>query len=175
MWAEYARLATEEGWTQQRIAEAKGVSRQSVVNRIKYAALADEVKSLVSDGFLTEGHLEPISAICPTSDMSSWLTPAQITLELAQFIKYQAGKNGGKSVKATREDAKRWKEFITYAETTYNALPTETQLYDKAVNGQATFKTYSPQAEFVQALTDKKARSLAGVKEARALCSTFSR
>lgn len=167
VWAEYARLAHEEGWPQQRIAEAKGVSQTSVALRLRYNGLPYEVKDLVLHDILTEGHLKVISVnYCTCNKLADWLTSEQVVVELALKINHDAGKNGSKSVKAATEDAKRWKEFIAYAEAVHNELPTETQLYDKAVDGQATFRVYNPQAAFVAALADKKARSLAAVKEA---------
>jgi hypothetical protein len=69
VWAEYERLANEEGWTQQRIADAKGVAKSKVSEKIRYNSLPDEVKRLCSDGDLTEGHLEPISSLVPTSEL----------------------------------------------------------------------------------------------------------
>ena len=107
VWADYHRLANEEGWTQQRIAEAKGQSKGVVAERIRYHALPDNVKDMCSDGVLTEGHLQPISTLVLTSELHDWLTLDQITIELAEKIKRDAGKNGSKSVKATREDAGR--------------------------------------------------------------------
>jgi len=36
IWAEYARLRDEEGWTQKQIANAKGVSRSVVGDRLRF-------------------------------------------------------------------------------------------------------------------------------------------
>lgn len=47
IWAEYHRLYHEEGWTQERIAKAKGVDRTVVTQRLKYHSLPEKVKRWV--------------------------------------------------------------------------------------------------------------------------------
>jgi ParB-like chromosome segregation protein Spo0J len=71
VWAEYHRLAAEEGWKHQRIADAKGVDRTAVARRIGWHQhLPDVARKAVCDGLLDEGHLEPVSGVrCDVSHL----------------------------------------------------------------------------------------------------------
>ena len=57
VWMDYKRLKEEEGWTQQKIADAKGVSQNNVSRRLNCADFPQTVldKFIPSD-FLKEGH-----------------------------------------------------------------------------------------------------------------------
>ena len=63
VWAEYARLHDEEGWTQATIALAKGVTQSRVSERQKWAALPDHVKRFIQQKLLTEAHLREITSL----------------------------------------------------------------------------------------------------------------
>lgn len=76
------RLALE-GWTQERIAQAKGVTQQMVSLRLKLHALPDKVKRFTSQGELTEAHLIEIARLQVDLYLSPWLTTAQAWEELA--------------------------------------------------------------------------------------------
>lgn len=76
VWAEYARLRDEEGWTQQQIADAKGVSQPRVSARLQYHDdLPGTIRALVgvSDGHISEGHIEAVFGKYQTADsLTSW-------------------------------------------------------------------------------------------------------
>ncbi len=146
VWAEYYRLSKEEGWTQKKIAEVKQVGKNIVSSRVKFYQLPDKIKEYSRQGLLTEAHLDEITSIPVNGNFEIWLTPEQITSELAEKIKHDTGKNGSKTVKATREDAKKWKEFIAYAAEVYEDLPEETQLFVGADNGNAQFESFDARA-----------------------------
>jgi len=105
VWAEYARLSDEEGWTQEKIADAKGVSRPMVSFRVKLHQLSDEIKSYVTQGLLTETHMRRISELLLELHFSPWLTSDQAMLELAEKAVYDKKKNGDKSVRVLDADA----------------------------------------------------------------------
>jgi ParB/RepB/Spo0J family partition protein len=166
VWAEYHRLATEEGWTQERIAGVKGVSQALVSMRIRLHQLPEAVKVFIRDGLLTEAHLleitQGISRLIPA--LAPWLTAEQAWTELAAQAVRDKQKNGGKSVAALREDVKGWKEFIAYAERVYQDLPEVVTLYDFTTNAaEPTPVTFRPREAFVQELARRTARSLPAV------------
>lgn len=95
VWAEYARLS-EAGWTQQRIADAKGCDRAQVARRVNWHdALPQVARTAVCDGTLDEGHLEAISsAVCDVAQLNHWLTTTQAQTELVAEV---LGKHRGSS------------------------------------------------------------------------------
>lgn len=82
VWAEYARLRDEEGWTQDAIARAKAVTKSMVSMRIKWhEGLPDTIKALVgsSNSILTEGHIQAVftevqtfELLAPWADTPAW-------------------------------------------------------------------------------------------------------
>ena len=151
VWAEFSRLWKEEGWTQQRIAEAKGCPRQLVVNRCAWhRSLPKPASAAVSDGLLNEGHCEAISSLLSdVGHLQPWLTTEQAQTELVQEV---LGKHRGKTadiaptVPNVREAAKRWKALIAAAEAHHAAL-----------DGEAWQKAFAAR------LASTKARTLAAV------------
>ena len=120
VWAEYHRLWKEEGWTQPRIAEAKGVKVPQVSLRCKlHGSLPDLARKATSDGVFDEGHCEAVMAV--TSDVGSlspWLTTATAQAELvAEVLGKHRGKTAGvkPTVRVVRQTAKRWKGMIASA------------------------------------------------------------
>ena len=153
VWAAYWRLWKVEGWTQQRIADAKGVDVMVVSRRVRWhEGLPKAARKAVSDGILDEGHIEAIFGV--TSDVASlapWLTTEQAQTELTAEV---LGKHRGSSVgikptvKVVREAANRWKDMIAQAETYHQTL-------------DATWQAY-----FISRLVEMKARRSADVHSA---------
>ncbi len=81
--AEYARLRDEEGWTQERIAKVKGVSRPVAAKRQKFHTMSERIKESVRRGSLSEGHLDEIAGVFVVEHFSPWLATAQAWEELA--------------------------------------------------------------------------------------------
>lgn len=128
VWAECHRLATQEGWTQQRIADAKGWDRPTVSRRIRWhTSLPEAAKQAVCDGLFDEGHLEAISGVlCDVAHFSPWLTTTQAQTELVNDIlaKHRGSSTGKRpTVRVVREAAGRWKALIQMAEEAYHSLP----------------------------------------------------
>ena len=72
--------------------------------KLKYHTLPSSVKRAVVTGDITEGHLQAISAVIVTSQLSPWLTAEAAWTELAESVVRDRAKNGSKSVAATRTD-----------------------------------------------------------------------
>lgn len=127
VWAEYHRLATEEGWPQQRIADAKGCDVSTVSLRIKmHTTLPEVARQAALDGFLDEGHLTAVLGVTlDVQSFDSWLTSAQAQAELvAEVLKTHTGSSVGSkpTVKVVRDAAKRWKEVIAQAASQYDKI-----------------------------------------------------
>lgn len=91
-WEELAQKAVNGrlkslGWTQKRIAKAKGVSQQWVSDRLKFYSLNDKVKEFTSKGLLPEVLLQEICHLQVTCNLSPWLTTQQAWEALAQDLK----------------------------------------------------------------------------------------
>lgn len=166
VWAEYARLRDEEGWTQEKIAEVKGVSQAWVSRRLKFHKLPERIKQIMRQDWFAEGHLAEITVICVDAYFAPWLTTEQAWQELADKAVQDKRKNGKKSVRAVKADIAQWRRFLEYAEKVYHSLPPVT-LYDFFDNGEMPQPfDFDAQTEFVAELAKRKARSLAAVKEA---------
>ena len=163
VWAEYARLYEEEGWTQEKIAQVKGLEDHSTVSyRLKLHRLPGRIKVFVTQGLLSETHLRRIAQLCLESHFAPWLTSEQAMLELAEKAVRDKQKNGEKSVRALEADVAVWKEWIAYAEKVYASLDQELTLYDLSKEPPEPY-AYRPREEFVRELARRKARSLAVV------------
>lgn len=90
VWAEYARLRDDEGWTQKHIAQAKDVNESDVSARLKYHELPKGIKESVlydnSTTGLTERHLKEVfSKIRPVEFLTSWPEVDEWRIELLQW------------------------------------------------------------------------------------------
>jgi hypothetical protein len=112
VWAEYHRLAKEEGWTQQRIADAKGVAQKQVSYRIKWhESLPETARKAVFDNILEEGHIEAVSDVVFDGEyLAPWLSISQAQTELvAEVLGKHRGTTAGikPTVKVVREATPR--------------------------------------------------------------------
>lgn len=125
VWSEYARLRDEEGWTQEKIARAKGVSQAIVSYRLKlHDNLPNEIKGFITQGNLEETHCREISQLSLELYFSSWLTTESLWLDLAETAVEKS-----LSVKKLKEQhIDRWKKVIEKAEDPYNKLDEELTL-----------------------------------------------
>ena len=84
-WASYKALA-DLGWTQERIAEAKGCKQQQVGSRIQYAGLSSRVlEYFTKNDFLKESHATEIIKLQNFCNLTPWLTSETAMLCLAKF------------------------------------------------------------------------------------------
>lgn len=166
VWAECVRLRDEEGWTQSRIGEVKGNVEPSVISRRQKAhTISDTCKQFVRDGLLHEQHVWTIQAVCVNECLAPWLTTSQAWEEVAAKTVADSGVYGTKTTRALQADVDVWREFIAYAEGVYESLPHVTTLYDLS-GDWPVLRPGFPQADFVAALVERKARTLAAVKSA---------
>lgn len=154
VWAEYHRLH-EAGWTQQRIAEAKGCGVPMVCRRIGWhELLPTRARKAVCDGTFDEGHLEPISTVtCDVASLAPWLTTEQAQTELVDEVlgKHRGSTAGVKpTVAVVRDAAKRWKALISAAEEALGAFKEDLR------------------GDFVAALAKHEVRSLAALETVKA-------
>lgn len=127
VWAEYHRLWKTEGWTQARIAEAKGVDRAAVVRRCGWhTSLPASARAAVCDGILDEGHCEALSSVtCDVAPLAAWLTTNVAQAELvAEVLSKHRGSSAGikPTVKVVREAAHRYKTMIAAAVAAFEDL-----------------------------------------------------
>jgi len=86
VWTEYARLRDDEGWTQERIAKAKGTNRTQVSRRLKWHDnVPKEINEYVHQEKLTEKHLEDITLLCIDAHFRDWLTTSGLWIALAEL------------------------------------------------------------------------------------------
>jgi hypothetical protein len=128
IWAEYWRLNRQEGWTQQRIADAKGTDESTVGLRIKmHMSLPNITRKATLDGTFDEGHLIALMRVTlDVQGLSHWLTSEQAQIEITESIvsKLRGSSVGVKpTVKHVRQVAAEWKDMIAAAEDYYRALP----------------------------------------------------
>jgi hypothetical protein len=84
VWMDYKRLA-DMGWTQQRIADAKGVSQPNVVLRLAFAKFPSNVlTAFITNDFLREGHAREIRELLHCNNLAPWLDRETAMLEVIQ-------------------------------------------------------------------------------------------
>jgi ParB/RepB/Spo0J family partition protein len=159
VWADYARLHDEEGWTQERIAKAKGITQAMVSLRLRLHALPDTINQFINQGLLKEAHLIEISQIQIDLYFLPWLTDEQAWQELAEWA------GNGHTVRDTKKRVSQWKQFIELADKAYQGFE-ETTLYNFEGDKPEPYQFDARQA-FVDALAGRKARSQATVTEAK--------
>lgn len=169
VWAEYARLRDEEGWTQQQIAETKGVSQPRVSARLQYHDdLPDSIRALVgiSDGHLSEGHIEAVFGKYQTADsLTSWVNiPSWRIADLETAIQKKW---------STRQLADQWqrrKDAVTRANGLVDALPDGVgDEYVASESGEIVRAECDWRQAFAVALADMKAATAAQVDQAFAV------
>jgi len=93
VWMEYRRLYELWG-NQQRVADAKGVTRTLVTWRLSFADLPCAVlEKFVTNDFLREGHAREISQLSQCDNLSPWLTRDAAMLEVLQSVIAKYGKS----------------------------------------------------------------------------------
>lgn len=140
VWANYAWLSGL-GWTQERIAKAKGVKQSLVSERSNWNRYPEAIKKFIYQDVIQEAHLRQISAISIDRYFSSWLTTERAQLELA---KHAAKRH--LTVRQTKEAVLEYKRFIALAAD--------------------LCKETTQAKEFIGALAKSEARSLSQVQDA---------
>lgn len=119
-WMDYKRLA-DMGWTQQRIADAKGVSQSIVKFRLAFAEFSPNVLTAFStNDFLREGHAREIRELVHCTNLTPWLDRETAMLEVIQ-----AGIKKGGTARHFAEQVEHYNGLMTLAQEQMNALPAE--------------------------------------------------
>lgn len=171
IWAEYSRLKSL-GWTQARIAKAKGVGQTVVSRRLKFHSMSDKIKDFIRRDLINEFHLEEIGHLSAADTLSPWLTTSQAWEELVEKAVHDRAKNGSKSREAVKGDVEQWVQFISYAEEVFARLPEEQTLYNLS-SEEPTPYIYKPREQFIGFLTESAVRSLPKVKVAEKVVRDF--
>lgn len=141
MWASYKALA-DQGWTQERIAKAKGVSQNFVSYRINLAELPESVlDKFITTPNLNERHGRELLRLSPGDNLEQWITREQIMLEIIKEI-------GDYAI------ADKFKKKVDK----YNKLI-------EIASGIADKLDPNDRKLFIQKLADKEVRSQSGIKD----------
>lgn len=141
VWMDYKRLA-EMGWTQQRIAEAKGVSQQTVAFRLQFADFPLAVlKAFTTNDFLREGHAREIRQLLHCSNWGEWLDRETAMIEVLQ-----TGLKRGATANDFKKLVEEYNGLIEYAQQCADDLGDEWR------------------QQFVESLAAAKARTQAAIK-----------
>jgi site-specific DNA-methyltransferase (adenine-specific) len=120
VWMDYKRLA-DMGWTQQRIADAKGVSQFNVSIRLAFAYFPSSVQAaFIANDFLRESHAREIRELLHCNNLAPWLDR-----EIAMLEVIQAGIKKGGTARHFAEQVEHYNGLITLAQEQINALPAE--------------------------------------------------
>lgn len=158
VWANYAWLY-HQGWTQERIAEAKGLKDHNMVSRrLKLNGLPDNIKKFVYQGVINETHLMQISNLCIDTHFTSWLTTDKAQLELTQHaVKRHL------NVRQTKVEVDKFRGLIETAETAYRKLKERQEKFEGIHDAKWDIRW---NVRFVSQLAETKARTKAAINEA---------
>ena len=113
-WMDYKRLA-DMGWTQERIAAAKCISRPQVAKRLGYANLPSSVLAIVQKESISESHLAELSQLFNLNNPWLWWEAAAIEIISAAIKKAGAAKNV--TAKQIADLVAQYNGFIELAQT----------------------------------------------------------
>lgn len=123
LWEEAHRLSQDEGWTHQQIAQAKGVGRTTVTERIKWWRISTpRLREAVRLGGLCESHVREITSVAVPEAISHWLTTAELVDHLVDTCL-----QGDLSTQGIRSVARRSGEAVARALSLWENLPPDRQ------------------------------------------------
>lgn len=135
VWASYKALA-DQGWTQERIAKAKGVSQQQVSQKINLAELPKSIiDKFTTMDFLTEAHGRELLRLLHCSNFQPWLTrEIAMTLIIDNVI-------SGRVIRASdfEKEVNKFNTIIEMANEAIEVLP-EDRLINNLLSGRAYTK-----------------------------------
>jgi ParB/RepB/Spo0J family partition protein len=154
VWAEYRRLKDEEGWTHERISQAKGVNRATVTLRMGYAEFPEKVlAAFVKNDFLKESHASEMSKLLDFNNLTPWLTRDQALTEiLASMLEKHRGGSTGLAPTASvfASAVKTWNVMLTAAADAIAGFP------QRVEDGSTIFV---PHEAFLAALATRTVRT----------------
>jgi ParB/RepB/Spo0J family partition protein len=159
-WMDYKKLS-ELGWTQQRIADAKGIKdRTQVAKRLSYAAFPPAVLSeFVKNDFLKESHATEIDRVCNFHNLSPWLDRETAMAEVVESV---IAKTKTPTAKHFADAVTTTNELIAYAQDTLTDFKPVT--LHSIVGDTETPYEYRAGDEFLSLLAQKKVRTLQAAK-----------
>lgn len=141
VWMDYKRLA-DAGWTQQRIAEAKGVSRETVKFRLMYASLPHRIVSAFGKSdVLKESHAAELCKLVNFTNLEEWRTFESVALKVIDTVLDRVGVKGP-TAKQFKDEVERQNEITKMAQSIYESLDAEWQqsFVDALVSANAETK-----------------------------------
>lgn len=157
-WMEYKRLADRD-WTQQRIADAKGMTREAVKLILQYAALPASVIALFGkNDFLKESHAAELGRLVNFTKAEPWLSREAAMTEVATDVIAKHGKTV--TAKHFAEKVTQYNDVIKYVATVADSWG-DVIFYD----GDTSY-AWDARAHFLNGCADRKARTLQAVKQA---------
>jgi ParB-like chromosome segregation protein Spo0J len=86
IWMDYKRLS-DSGWTQQRIADAKGVSQSTVKFRLKFSEFSPTIiEKFSTSECLNERHARELNELVPGTNLAPWLDRATAMLHVINTV-----------------------------------------------------------------------------------------
>lgn len=123
VWADYKRLA-DAGWSQQRIASAKGVLQSEVSARLKYAAFpASVLKEFIKIDSFKESHAQEISRL--SNFDNPWLWREVAMLEVIDAAIRKAGTAKNVTAKQIADLVETYNGVVRLAQAYAEALPVD--------------------------------------------------
>lgn len=121
VWASYKKLA-EMGWTQERIAKAKGVSQKMVSFRLNCANLPDSITQYFSTkDFLNEGQAREFLKLEHCTNLSSWLDRETAMQEImARVLKLKISHI---TAKVFAKEVEKYNGYISKAKEFFDKTP----------------------------------------------------
>ena len=148
VWHSYKALA-DRGWTQQQIADAKGVSQQTAQRRLAFADFPQSVLDrFTPNALLAEGHAREFDTLPQWGNLSAWLTRETSMCEVIDAVCGKVAKDKAPTAKQFASAVADYNAFLTLANDMYVKLPAP---YNAA---------------FVDLLAQNKARGTAAVQVA---------
>jgi ParB/RepB/Spo0J family partition protein len=158
VWANYAWLADDKGWSQDRIAEAKGVKQAMVSYRLALHNLPSKIKSFITQNKLSERHLREINSLSPGLYLADWLTTDQAKIEICR----EAAKRS-LTVAKTKDLVKKYKGLIETVQASYDKLKTRQEKFESDNEIKFTRRFCN---RFISQIAKEEARTKAAINGA---------
>lgn len=160
VWMDYKKLIDTPGWTQQRIANAKGVNQALVALRLNYTSFPDAVMTaFIKNDFLKEGHAAEIRKLLNFNNFAPWLTRDSLMIEVFKQVVDKHGKTV--TAKHFKQAVDAINEVIKLAESIADTLGKQTLYSD-----DGTAYEWDARSAFIERLAETNARTQQTVKSA---------
>jgi hypothetical protein len=86
-WGEYRRLSEQEGWSQEKIADAKRVDQATVSRRLRFASFPPKIQhTFMKHDFLKEVHAGELLKLCNFHHLEPWLDQGLVLCEIVETV-----------------------------------------------------------------------------------------